>query len=133
MMDMGEKLKQQRKKSGLTQTELANELFVSSKTISNWETGKNQPDTENLMMLAAFYHLSIEELLGENNSKSENRLSMIDSLPIREILCFLLGLWTTLFLVDQWLNMDLLLPLILCSVSAFGFYYQIKERERIGK
>ena len=45
-------LKELRKERGLTQEQAAEALFVSSKTVSRWETGATIPDLETLMNLA---------------------------------------------------------------------------------
>lgn len=47
-MNFGEVLQTKRKSMGLTQEDLADKLFVSSKTISNWETNKTTPDIDNV-------------------------------------------------------------------------------------
>ena len=48
----GEFLKSLRKEKGLTQEALADRIFVTSKTISRWETGRQLPDLEMLQKLA---------------------------------------------------------------------------------
>lgn len=47
-MELSQKLKELRKKQGLTQLELAERLFVSRQAISGWEAGTSRPSTENL-------------------------------------------------------------------------------------
>lgn len=60
---MGNFLKILRKEKGLTQEELAEILYVSNRTISRWESGKNMPDVEILMNLADFYGMDLVEIL----------------------------------------------------------------------
>ena len=48
---MGGFLKHLRKENGLTQEQLAERFFVSSRTVSRWETGSNMPDVIMLMPL----------------------------------------------------------------------------------
>ena len=45
---IGEFLKRLRKEKGLTQEQLAERFYVSSKTVSRWETGSNMPDVGTL-------------------------------------------------------------------------------------
>lgn len=52
-----------RRKTGLTQTQLAEKLGVTNKAVSKWETGKAKPSTNLLRKLAALYGVSLEELL----------------------------------------------------------------------
>jgi Predicted transcriptional regulators len=60
-------LKDKRKQIGWTQEKLAEELLVTSKTVSNWETGKTFPDIESLIRIAKLYHLSLDNLLTEGS------------------------------------------------------------------
>ena len=67
----GEFLKHLRKQSGLTQEQLAEHFYVSSRTISRWETGSNMPDVDMLIDLADFYDVDIREII-DGERKSEN-------------------------------------------------------------
>ena len=66
---MGGFLKHLRKENGLPQEQLAERFFVSSRTVSRWETGSNMPDVIMLIELADFYDVDIRELIdGERKS-----------------------------------------------------------------
>lgn len=52
MSPVSKHIKRLRLQEGLTQEALAEKLFVSRQTISNWETGKSQPDLETLVQIA---------------------------------------------------------------------------------
>ena len=68
---IGAFLKVLRKEKNLTQEQLAEQLGVSNRTVSRWETGSNMPDISLLTEIAEFYDVSIPELIyGER--KSEN-------------------------------------------------------------
>ncbi|WP_259744362.1 helix-turn-helix domain-containing protein, partial [Lactococcus lactis] len=56
----------------LTNVELANQLLVSSKIISNWETGKTTPDIDNLIRIASLFQISLDNLLTEGSEVVEN-------------------------------------------------------------
>lgn len=62
-MKLNDLLKQKRLASNLTQEQLAEKIYVSLKTISNWERGKTFPDIESLINLSQLYHLSLDNLL----------------------------------------------------------------------
>ena len=70
----GEFLKQLRKERGLTQEELAEKFFVSSRTVSRWETGSNLPDLRMLIDLAEYYDVDIREIIN-----GERKSEMMDS------------------------------------------------------
>lgn len=53
-----------RKKKKMTQQELANAIGVSFQTISKWETGMNMPDISMLPVLAEYFQVTTDQLLG---------------------------------------------------------------------
>lgn len=64
-------LKKLRKEKNLTQEQLAEQLNVSGRTVSRWETGSNMPDISILVELAEFYDVSIPEIIdGERKSET---------------------------------------------------------------
>ncbi len=60
---MGAFIKALRKEKNLTQEQLGEALFVSSKTVSRWETGNSLPDLMMLQNIADFFHVDIRELI----------------------------------------------------------------------
>ena len=66
-MELSQKLKELRKKQGLTQLELAERLFVSRQAISGWEAGTSRPSTENLQSLSRLFNIPLETLLDDYN------------------------------------------------------------------
>ena len=70
---IGAFLKQLRNEKNLTQEELSEKFYVSTKTISRWETGSNLPDLSMLIELADFYEVDIRELIdGERHPNTQN-------------------------------------------------------------
>ncbi|MDY3748069.1 MAG: helix-turn-helix domain-containing protein [Lachnospiraceae bacterium] len=70
---VGSFLKELRKEKNLTQEQLAEQLNVSGRTVSRWETGSNMPDISILVDLAEFYNVSIHEIIdGERKSERMN-------------------------------------------------------------
>lgn len=65
------KLRELRKKCGLTMKELGAEIGVAESTISQYETGKRQPDYETLLKLGEFFGVSVDYILtGEETKKA---------------------------------------------------------------
>lgn len=62
-MNLGNSLFHARKKSGLSQEEVAEKLGISRQTVSKWETGETLPDIRQSKRLAVLYHLSLDELI----------------------------------------------------------------------
>lgn len=67
------RLKELRKKKGLSQQRLAMELNVNQNTISRYETGEREADYKTLIMLADYFDVSIDYLLGRTDKKETNR------------------------------------------------------------
>lgn len=63
-VEIANRLVQMRKQQGLSQEALAEKLGVSRQAVSKWERAEASPDTDNLIMLAKLYGISIDELLG---------------------------------------------------------------------
>lgn len=62
-MNLGNNLKEARKKSGLSQETVAEKLGVSRQTISKWETNETLPDIYQSKKLSKLYNLSLDELI----------------------------------------------------------------------
>ena len=65
-------IRQLREKRGLTQAELAQQLGVSSKTVSKWETAKGLPDITLLQPLAQALGISVIELMNGEHITNRN-------------------------------------------------------------
>ena len=64
-MTLGEKIREARRKCGLSQEQLAEKMSVSRSAIAKWETDKGLPDVGNLKMLARLLNVSVDHLLDE--------------------------------------------------------------------
>lgn len=62
-MEFNEKLQELRKAKGMTQEELANELYVSRTAISKWESGKGYPNIDSLRAISKYFLVSLDDLL----------------------------------------------------------------------
>ncbi|MBE7086130.1 MAG: helix-turn-helix transcriptional regulator [Clostridiales bacterium] len=71
-LTIGKFIKALRKEQGWTQSELAEKLNVSDKTVSKWETGKGLPEVSLMMPLCRLLGISVNELLsGERLSETQ--------------------------------------------------------------
>ena len=74
---IGTFIAQLRKDKGLTQQGLADQLEVTRKAVSRWETGRGYPDIELLPKLAQALHVSVQELLeGQRHSVQKPSVEM---------------------------------------------------------
>ena len=77
-MKIGKNLLNARKKSGLTQEEVAKKLGVSRQTISNWELDETLPDIFQSKKLAKLYNLSLDELIEFDSDLKEIENTIIN-------------------------------------------------------
>ena len=62
-MTLGENLKRLRTEKGLSQEEVAGQLFLSRQTVSKWENNLAEPGVGNLKALAKLYGVSLDQLM----------------------------------------------------------------------
>lgn len=70
-LKIGSFLKKLRQEKGLTQEQLAEQLNISNRSVSRWETGSNLPDLSMLITLADYYDVDVREII-DGKRKSEN-------------------------------------------------------------
>lgn len=114
-------MKKYRSELGLSQDALAEKIYVSRQTISNWETGKNYPDVNSLIRMSEVFGISVDvllkgdveeikEMIKKEDQNEFNRLSWIFSIlmlfmiltpvPLAKLLGFWgLGIWGVLAMV----------------------------------
>lgn len=78
---IGNFIAEQRKKNGLTQIQLAEQLNITDRAISKWETGRSMPDSSIMLELCSLLKISVNELLSGEvismnyyNEKAEQNL-----------------------------------------------------------
>lgn len=85
MTVLSDRLKLLRKQKDLTQEQLADYMCVSPQAVSRWETGATSPDISALPMLADLFGITVDELLGVNETEKRKEISSIIAEAEREI------------------------------------------------
>ena len=67
------RLKELRKKKGISQLRLATELNTTQNTISRYETGEREPGIDELIKIADYFNVSVDYLIGRTGNPSMNR------------------------------------------------------------
>ena len=71
-LDLGKQIRANRLRLDLTQEQLAEKFVTSPQAISRWENGTTYPDIELLPMIASFFGISVDALLGRTDEEKEN-------------------------------------------------------------
>ncbi|WP_125588431.1 helix-turn-helix domain-containing protein [Companilactobacillus jidongensis] len=71
-MEISKILKNKRTELDMTQGDLAKSLYVSKRSITNWETGRTTPDIDSLIRLSKLYDISLDDLLLNNKNAVDN-------------------------------------------------------------
>lgn len=97
-MELNEKLQQLRKEKGLTQEELAAALYVSRTAVSKWESGRGTPNIDSLRAIAAYFSVSVDDLLSADQllSVAEEETKR-KTAHLRDLVFGLLDMSTALF------------------------------------
>lgn len=127
-------LKQRRLDLNLTQGQVAEQIFVSTKSISNWENDKNFPDIESLVRLAKLYNLSLDSLLLEGSDimkymKKKEKVYELQKMSLigpqltnvlLMLMLFLPSIFKEFYMSDY---MYVLILLVILSNAITGFYF----------
>ncbi|MBQ3489186.1 MAG: helix-turn-helix domain-containing protein, partial [Clostridia bacterium] len=70
-LNLGQKIRELRHRAECTQEALADALGVTSQAVSRWESGGGYPDMEMIPSIANFFGISIDELFGYDNDRSQ--------------------------------------------------------------
>ena len=85
----------------LSQEELAEKIYVTRQTISNWENDKSYPDIHSLLLLSSTFHISLDQLIkGDITTMKEEILTVIAAVPLAVFLGYCgYIVWGILFLI----------------------------------
>ena len=74
-MELGNLIRKHRTAADMSQDDLAQAIFVSRQTVSNWETGRTCPDVQSLLLMSNLFETSIDELVKGDLEMIESQLS----------------------------------------------------------
>lgn len=74
-MKLGEQIKKYRTELSLSQDKLAEKLFVSRQSISNWENDKTYPDIKSLLLLSEVFSVSLDQLVKGDVEMMKNEIN----------------------------------------------------------
>lgn len=123
-MEIGKQIKKYRLELNLSQDDLAEKIFVTRQTISNWENDKNYPDIKSLLLLSSLFDISLDILVKGDLEKMKEQIKtedikklnhdgaifsflllgvIVSAVPLFLFLDFIgIGIWALLFIVTMY-------------------------------
>ena len=127
-MELGKQIKRYRMEANLSQEELADKVFVSRQTISNWENDKNYPDIKSLVLMSEVFHVSLDHLVKGDLERMKKEIDTQEYAEFQKYSTIFSLLFVAILLVPvplvmifEWLGMVLYIGL-----WAIGMYFAIK-------
>lgn len=77
-MEIGQQIIRYRKQQALSQEELAEKVYVSRQSISNWENDKTYPDIHSLLLLSQIFQVSLDQLIKGDIEKMKYTITQVD-------------------------------------------------------
>ena len=130
-MELGKKIKYYRNEKSLTQDNLAERIFVSRQTISNWENDKSYPDINSIILLSEVLEVSVDNLIKgdveqmkvEINSEEVKKMKLYS---LMMLILFLLSVGA-LFPLLKFIGFYALIPYFGLWLSAMIFAIKIEQ------
>ena len=125
MANVGKNIRVLRTKKGMTQDELAEKLFVSRQTVSNYENGKSNPDIDMLMKIAEILNTDANALIYGIPVKPDTKKERIKSLVLLAILaCLGILLYYVYSITQEWIRQTYnSIPSMILHNLVFPCYY----------
>lgn len=127
-MNLSKQIKKYRERDGYSQEYLAEKLYVSRQSISNWENDKSLPDIHNLLMMCELFNVTLDDLV-------KGTIPFVPVVPDIKAQRSL-NLWTYVMLIFMTLAAILMGPLVVywnwtwgvtvAIILGIGFYASMK-------
>lgn len=124
-MELGRRIQKYRKEGALSQDALAEKVYVSRQTISNWENDKSYPDVKSLVLLSEVFQVSLDQLIKGDVEMLREQINQADKakfehlsrifsgmfmvtiltpIPLAHFLSWVgIGIWIVIFAVAMYL------------------------------
>ena len=77
-MELNNQIRKYRAILELSQEELAEKVYVTRQTVSNWENGKSYPDIHSLLLLSSLFDISLDQLIKGDIDKMKKEISQAE-------------------------------------------------------
>lgn len=120
-MELGKQIRIKRNELNLSQDELADKIYVTRQTISNWENDKNYPDIHSLLLLSNVFDISLDELIKGDIEIMKDQIEKKDILKFNKTT----NIFSILFICSIILMAPLYFYLDIYGIIIWGILYAI--------
>ena len=133
-MELGKQIRMCRQEAQLSQEELADRVYVSRQTISNWENDKSYPDVNSLVLLSEVFHISLDKLIKGDIDVMKEAIKKEEVEKMKQYgtayTILLIATVVSAMPLFMWLGTLAFIPWVI--IFAFAMYFAIKI-ERVKK
>ena len=134
-MELGKQIKKYRNEKELSQTALAERVFVSRQTISNWENDKSYPDIKSLVLLSEIFEISSDQLIKGDVDMMREQINQDDQRAFGRLSCIFTVLFAAIMitpipLAHFFSNVGIAVWLVLLAAGVYVAYLVEKEKKR---
>lgn len=130
-MNLGSQIKKYRSELSMSQDELAEKVFVSRQSISNWENDKTYPDIKSLLLLSEVFQVSLDQLIKGDLEMMKKEIEKQDLVEYERdsnifAILFIVGLVITFPMAHffEWVGLLMCVPVWL---MAFYFGFRVEK------
>lgn len=133
-MELGIQIKKYRGEKGLSQENLAEKLYVSRQTVSNWENEKTYPDINSLLRLSEIFGVSLDTLIKGDVEKMKNEIKKEEITKVKKYG----AIYTVLFVLTMvsavplfyWLGIKALIPWGILALIMILFSFKVETLKK---
>ncbi len=130
-MKIGQQIKKHRNEQSLSQEMLAERIYVSRQTISNWENGKSYPDIHSLILLSEVFQTSIDNLIKGDVEEMKIEINQAEVKKMNFYSAMILVLMALAVLSSaltaRWLEYYALIPFVVFWLCAMYFAFKVEK------
>ncbi|MBQ7937401.1 MAG: helix-turn-helix transcriptional regulator [Oscillospiraceae bacterium] len=124
-MDIGKNIADLRKRNGISQEKLAEMLDISRQAVTKWESGKANPDTENLVRLAEIFGVSVDEICRGETFEKPKKINYVPGHILALFSVLIVAAYCTVGGLTQNFNGEVLIALIILALPMHCFTHLI--------
>lgn len=135
-MELSRQIKKYRSEANISQEELADKIFVSRQTISNWENDKSYPDIKSIVLMSEVFGVSLDNLVKGDFEKMKREIDVQEYTEFQRISNIYTILFIAMLLVpvplmilipEKWIG--LILYICLCAVALY-FAFKVEKYKK---